>query len=311
LLLRRYQPVTVLDKQEVFAPTTIGSFVADANLETQTASGVWSLLSSHPTPATLPSQPTSACLTRGLLPCFRLDQRDCNPKTGLAALPCFRTDWLSPTPRSVVYGRVARTTRRTVLQYWYFYYDDLYSYHYPPDSFIWDQHEGDWEAVTVLIRRGSSRPSWVGYAQHCTGERRTWNDTPRWAGTTHPVVDVAIGSHASDFAPGDHPIAPQCLPAQALQLLQQAGLSPPVDHSHPGPAYGPAGLAGVRPSLIRPVTGTRPSWMRYIGIWGQSEYLHAPSPVGTRLYGISPPSPPEHLLWQRPVTTVLSWPQTH
>ena len=310
VLLRRYQPVTVLDKRELFAPTTVGSFVADANLETQTAPGVWSLVSSQPTPATLPTQPTAACVARALVPCFRLNQRDCTPKRGLAAEACFRTDWLSPTPRSVVYGRVTHTPRQTVLQYWYFYYDDLYSYHYPPDSFIWDQHEGDWEAVTVLILRGSPRPSWVGYSQHCTGERRAWQDVPRWRGTTHPVADEAIGSHANDFAPGDHPIAPKCLPAQALELLQEAGLAPPVDHSHPGPAYGPAGLAGVRSIEIRTVTATRPAWMAYIGIWGQSEYLHAPSPVGTRVSGTSPPSPPEHLLWQHPVTTVLAWPQT-
>ena len=36
-LLARYQPVTVMDPSEAFAPTDVGSFVADAGLETQTA----------------------------------------------------------------------------------------------------------------------------------------------------------------------------------------------------------------------------------------------------------------------------------
>jgi hypothetical protein len=34
-LLQRYQPVTVLDDHESFAPTSIQAFVADSHLETQ------------------------------------------------------------------------------------------------------------------------------------------------------------------------------------------------------------------------------------------------------------------------------------
>ena len=41
-LLERYQPVTVLDATEQFAPTGVATFVSDAALETQTAPGVWS-----------------------------------------------------------------------------------------------------------------------------------------------------------------------------------------------------------------------------------------------------------------------------
>ena len=39
----------------------------------------------------------------------------------------------------------------TVLQYWFFYDDDFWSLTYPPGSFAWQAHEGDWEAVTVVL----------------------------------------------------------------------------------------------------------------------------------------------------------------
>ena len=307
-LLARYQPVTVLDPLEVFAPTPVGSFIADANLETQTAPNTWALVDATPSPARLPTKPTDACVGQSLAPCYRLNQRDCTPATGLASVACYATDWLLPRPRSVVYGRVTAAGRSTVLQYWYFYYDDFYSYHYPPDDFIWQSHEGDWEAVTILLRRATAHPTWVGYSQHCTGERRTWRATPRWRHSSHPLVDVAIGSHANDFAPGEHPIARQCIPPQAIAFLTQSGLALPDDHSHPGSVYGPA-AHGVTPTAIVRVRAARPEWMRFIGTWGEYQYFHGPSPIDTVASGFSPLSPPQTELWRHPVHTVLGWPQ--
>jgi len=309
-LLMRYQPVTVQDTNESFAPTTVGSFVADANLETQTGPNVWSVVSPHPSAAHLPTTPTQACITQALVPCYRLNQRDCSPATGFGAVACYQNDWLTPRPRSVVYGRATTAGRTTVLQYWYFYYDDFYSYNYPPDDFIWQAHEGDWEAVTVLLRHGAPHPRWVGYSQHCTGERRSWNDAPRWRGSLHPVVDVSIGSHANYFTPGDHQIATQCIPPQAIAFLNQNRLPLPVDYSHPGPAYGPAGAGGVTPTAISRVTAASPEWMRFIGTWGEYQYFHGPDPINTVPSGFSPPSPPQSTLWKHPVQTILSWPRT-
>jgi hypothetical protein len=309
-LLLRYQPVTVLDVNESFAPTTVTSFVADANLETQTAPNTWSLVSSTPTATGLPTAPTPACVAQVLVPCYRLNQRDCSPAAGVASLACYRADWLSPRPQSVVYGRAFSAGGTTVLQYWYFYYDDFYSYNYPPDDFIWQTHEGDWEVVTILVPNDSSQPSWVGYSQHCTGERRTWNDVPRWRGSTHPVVFVGIGSHANYFGSGTHAIATQCIPPQAIQILQQHGLPLPVDYSHPGTAYGPNETDGVIPTGVIGVTSVAPEWMRFIGTWGEYQYFHAPSPINTVASGFSPPSPPQSGTWQHPVMTLFTWPRT-
>jgi hypothetical protein len=150
-----------------------------------------------------------------------------------------------------------------ILQYWYFSYNDVYSYDYPPDDFIWQAHEG-----------------------------------------------VGIGSHANFFSTGDHPIAVQCIPPQAVAFLQAQGLALPVDHSHAGQAYGPAGAAGVTPTSVARITATRPEWMRFAGTWGEYQFFHGPNPINTVVSGFSPPSPPAAGLWQHPVQTILSWPRT-
>jgi hypothetical protein len=54
-LLHRYQPVTVLDPLEHFAPTDVNGFVNDSVLEIQTAPGVWSVAQANPTLASLPT----------------------------------------------------------------------------------------------------------------------------------------------------------------------------------------------------------------------------------------------------------------
>jgi hypothetical protein len=174
----------------------------------------------------------------------------------------------------------------------------------------WQAHEGDWEAVTVLLRRGADHPRWIGLSQHCTGERRRWGHTRRWHGSTHPLVDVGIGSHANFFTTGEHPIAEQCIPPQAVAFLEQQGLALPDDHSHAGQAYGPARAAGVLPTAVARVTATHPGLMRFAGTWGDYQFFHGPSPIGTVVSGFAPPSPPAATLWQHPVQTVLSWPRS-
>src|SRR5689334_16256853 len=54
-LLHRYQPVTVLDSHEAFAPTSVASFAADADLETQTAPNTWVVVTASPSLGPLPA----------------------------------------------------------------------------------------------------------------------------------------------------------------------------------------------------------------------------------------------------------------
>ena len=202
-LLERYQPVTYLDPAEQFGPASIQSFVSDANLERFDA-GSWSLADPVPEPGDLPGPGTGT---------WRLNQDSCTPSLPVGGLACYATAGSEGTGASVVYGRVARQPGAIVLEYWYFYYDDVYSYTYPASDFIWQAHEGDWENVDVVLSDDEA-PQFVGYSQHCLGQRRGWSSTPLLG--THPIVHVAAGSHANYFSAGIHPINVQCIPPPAI-----------------------------------------------------------------------------------------------
>jgi hypothetical protein len=306
-LLHRYQPVTVLDPLEQFAPTEVNGFVDDSVLEAQTAAGVWSVAQANPTLATLPTQPAQSCVDVGLGgDCYRLNQAACSPADGITGVACYSNAEQARDLRSVVYGRVERKPHKTVLEYWYFYYDDFYSYDYPPDDLFWQAHEGDWEVVSVVLDRRTQRPLYAAYSQHCTGERRPWHDVERSG--KHPVDHVAIGSHANLFEAGSHPVATQCIPPAALQILAASGLPAPVDRSGAGRSLGPAAVAGVDATVIRRVGSRRPAWIRFAGTWGEDQVFHAPPPIGTQVFLSSPISPPYQQLWKLPLTTFSRWP---
>ncbi|HEY0387365.1 MAG TPA: hypothetical protein VGC71_02875, partial [Gaiellales bacterium] len=77
-LLARYQPVTVLDPLEPFAPTSVNSFVADSALETRSVGSTWTLVDAHPSAATLPTRPSEACIADDMFACYRLNQQPCS-----------------------------------------------------------------------------------------------------------------------------------------------------------------------------------------------------------------------------------------
>lgn len=97
------------------------------------------------------------------------------------------------------YGRVWRDPggTRIALQYFFFYaFND------------WrgqgglNFHEADWEWATVLLRREGEAwvPEELLLSQHHSVGRRRWDDVELAAG--HPVIYVAVGSHANYFEPG-------------------------------------------------------------------------------------------------------------
>jgi len=132
-------------------------------------------------------------------------------------------------PASVVHRRrVAQDGDHTVLQYWLFYYDDVYSYAYPPSDFIWQAHEGDWEVVNVVLDE-DEQPVSAAYSQHCLGLLVTGRIRRR--SETRIRSRTSRGSHANYFTPGTHPINPVCVPPAALAILNGLGLPPPADTS--------------------------------------------------------------------------------
>ena len=293
-LLAKYQPVTVFFPGEEFRPIPVEAFVRDSNLEAATSPTDWTIVDTNPTVESLPTASP---------PIWRLNQRDCFAGASLGDLPCYVAA-AADEPGRVVYGRVARPGTRIVLQYWLFYYDDVYRYPFLPLGAIWQSHEGDWEVVNVVLSKGSRTPLFVGYSQHCSGETKSWTETSRVNG--HPKVYVALGSHANYFEPGLHEIDHDCLPTQVIAFFQQSGLPLPADVTAEGPAAGPAGL-GIETIGIERVTPDEPTWIQYPGFWGEFEYFHAPDPIGTVPFGTSPVGPAFHDVWKHPLATLATW----
>src|SRR5262249_32628538 len=141
-----------------------------------------------------------------------------------------------------VYGRVARTDTRIVLQYWLYYYDNPLLLPATPFGVFWQSHESDWELVNVVLDR-DRQPVEAAYSQHCTGERMPWTRVEKSPHeSTHPVVYVALGSHANYFAPGDGPLGTIPIPTSCIPpSIAPAALQPAVDGADPALAAVPAG----------------------------------------------------------------------
>jgi len=277
-LLARHIPILVLHPAERFRPVPVEGFLADSDLQRKTA--------------------TSWETVAGPLPAggadLRLDQRFCRAIDGVAASPCYLRAQAGHGAAPVVYGAAFRTKSRIELQYWLWYPWNVYSPTVPAGE-IWQVHEGDWEAVSVILDpRG--KPLVVGLSSHCDGTRRDWAKVPKRG--VQPLVYVALGSHANFFRPGEHPLDPACWTEQVIAIIEAYGARP-VDHAGNGRL--------LRPKLIR-VTATSARWVAFAGRWGEDSFIHFPSndPI---LYGTGPPGPAFHDQWRKPVAEVLSWPR--
>jgi len=258
-LLRRHAPVLVLHPSERFRPVAVDGFLADADL-----------LGDH------------------------YDQRLCRSGEGPAALDCYASADAAHPSAPTAYAAAFRSGRTIVLEYWLFYPFDLYSPTDPPGEF-WQDHEGDWEAVAVELD-AAGRPLAVGTSRHCGGARRAWTRIQKRG--AHPVVYVALGSHANYFAPGEAPLERRCWPDVANRIFDAYKLTL-RDHVAAGP---------VLRLRIVPVTATAPPWMAFAGRWGETQYLHVPSNEPFA-YGLGPVGPAFHALWRRPLATFLGWPR--
>jgi hypothetical protein len=292
-LLTKFQPVLVFHPAEEFRPATVESFVRDARLEAATSPTTWTVVDPDPSADGLPASSP---------PVWRLNQEPCFAGAPLGDLACYAAG-AAGEPGVTVYGRVARDGKNIVLQYWLFYYDNLYRYPFLPLGAIWQSHEGDWEVVNVVLTN-AKRPVAVGLSSHCSGETRAWAETERRDG--HPTVYVALGSHANYFEPGLHEFDQACLPAQVIAFFQQAGLPLPADVAAPGPAAGPKRL-GLQPARIAAIADGSPSWIAFPGFWGELEYFSAPAPIGTVPFGTSPVGPAFHEVWREPLATLGGW----
>jgi hypothetical protein len=221
-----------------------------------------------------------------------LDQRFCTAIDGPAASPCYASAEAAHRSPPVVYGKAFRTKTRIDLQYWIWYPYNDYSSTVPPGE-VWQVHEGDWESASVILDL-AGKPLVVGLSKHCEGTLRAWSGVRKRG--ARPIVYVGLGSHANYFAPGTFRHSRVCWPRELRDVVRALNL---VDRTGAGRV--------VRPALV-PVTATRPSWMRFAGLWGESGYFHFPNndPIS---YAGAPRSPAFQDTWRAPVKEELSWPR--
>jgi hypothetical protein len=276
-LLAKYAPVLVLHPEEPFTPVPVDGFLVDADLLARQPDGTWA-----PAPGPLETA------ARGT----RLDHRGCNAVDGITALPCYVAAHRAHAARPTVYGAAFRGKAGTALQYWLFYPFNGWSPTVAPGEF-WQVHEGDWEAVTILLD-AEARPQLVGLSRHCGGIRRAWVSAPKRKG--RPLVHVALGSHANGFVAGVVEQERRCWPDAALAVFDAYKVEL-VDHSAAGRT--------VLPRVVR-VTATTPPWMRFPGSWGEDQYVGFPGVAPFR-FGAGPDGPAFHALWRRPFSVPRAW----
>jgi hypothetical protein len=307
VLLSRFQPVTVLHPDELFAPVAVDPFLATAQLEQRLADGTWSPVAEQPS-GVLPVDDPAGCSSTPGSACWRLNIPACTSELGVEALPCYQDAEHAQPESTAVYGAVLRRGGKIVLEYWYWYWYDFWSGTFPPTDYVWQAHEGDWEVVTVLLT-SAGKPLQVGYSQHSCGKVRTWAKVPRWHATTHPTVFVALGTHANYFAarPLQVDLRAQCYSPLGAAILRHY-LSHVLDYTGHGRAFGPS-LRGVTRSRIVVVSAHSPQWMNFPGYWGEINLFHAPDPIGTRIAGPAPRTPTFHDVWTDPLGTLRRWPR--
>jgi hypothetical protein len=292
-LLARYEPVVDLYRSD-WKPSAIEPFLAGADLE-RLNGGRWLVVRRSPTPAALTDRSTS----------FRLDTRGCTPARDLDS--CYRR---RPTT-ATVYGRAwfdpaASTGIATVLQYWFFY--PLDDWHTPPAApILWHMHEGDWEEVSVGLD-AVGHPVSVAASQHDLGVTRPWASV-RVVGGTHPLVYVALGSHANYLSPGFHGVAgvPHMIPPK----FSGVPLTEP-DYTSSQLSLGPAGTAAGVLTVVDVTNGA--PWLTFAGGWGDGSYLLIGERTKSRTVyahvriGGSPTGPAFHAIWRDPLLPFRSWP---
>jgi Vacuolar protein sorting-associated protein 62 len=276
-LLARHVPILVLHPAEQIAPAPVDGYLADADLQHRSGSG-WELVPGSPRPGGEDQ---------------RLDQRACRAVDGVAATACYASAQAAHGAAPVVYGAAFRRGQRIDLQYWLWYPFNAYSPSVLPSE-LWQVHEGDWEAVSVVLDR-AGKPLVVGLSRHSEGVRRSWARAPKRG--RRPLVYVGLGSHANFFGPGEHRLDPRFVDPALISIIRAYG-GRPVDFAGVGRT--------VRPKLVR-VTAASPEWMAWAGAWGEDAYIHAPDNAPIR-YGLGPTDPAFHEQWRAPVREVLSWP---
>jgi parallel beta-helix repeat protein len=210
--------------------------------------------------------------------------------------------WEVPSPSrfdkymTAVYGREAKYMQNSindpktykVLQYWFFY----------PYNDWWDKHEGDWEMIQVILEEVTKNPREfnivplkITYSWHAGGTTCDWNSRLCCKGatvssitqceanggivsffdtvaSTHPLVYVASGSHASYWSEDEYRFS------QNLGMWDGFGCSDWIDYTYPVvKTLVPKGISvpvNGNPYNLIPIS-EKTQWTGWQGYWGEVE----------------------------------------
>ncbi|HEY3185580.1 MAG TPA: Vps62-related protein [Gaiellaceae bacterium] len=194
-IARAFRPTIELAADEKWAPTDVTRYLANTDLYDTTTDEVV-----DDAPVDLKSR-DRRCADPTQNTCFYLS---CSEERAEA---CVRSS--TEADPVVVYAHVMRRDipgqarffadgpgwtgeLSTIVEYWFFYPYDRWEA-VTPVGYLVQQHEGDWEAIVIGI--SGDLPRVIGFSSHCGGHWFRWSDAERDG--THPVVAVALGSHAN------------------------------------------------------------------------------------------------------------------
>ncbi len=179
-LAQTYAPVLYFHPEEQYFPTSVQFAFDHSVLEKYNDNGPPTLMDANPTPAELATYAVPADPQVNPSDVYYLNNTLGSTRDDADLLAAY----VAGTYAKTVYTHVATDGAQTIVQFWFYYA-------YNPG--VWNDHEGDWETIAVVLAGGS--PVGVGYSQHESGEGVAWADVDK-AGT-HPHVYVARGSHAN------------------------------------------------------------------------------------------------------------------
>jgi hypothetical protein len=154
--------------------------------------------------------------------------------------------------RSIIYAHVRRRGTRTAIDYWWFLRFNDFSV---------DQHEGDWEGVTVVADATARHVAETHFAAH-SDVWRYRAGVSRLDGGRHVRVYLARGSHAAYPRPCRH--TPCAQTGRALPEGRSDGARPWI-------ANDPRICERRCVRLLPELAGRPASWDAWDGRWGSSQ----------------------------------------
>jgi hypothetical protein len=313
-LAEKYKPVLVLAKGERWRPVAVNRFAADATLVNRKGDR-----HPHPALADIPNH----CPGQSVPGCFRLELDNQGPCT-TGSDPC--ADQPPPAPGKTLgtsYFRVIRKSRANgnyafadstayteraaanaaiLIQYWFFYRYNEWQRQILTGT-LSQRHQGDWEFVSVGLDRDAA-PLFMAYSEHCGGTWRPWDEVKTASeDSTHPVVAVALGSHAN-YVSTDERRSPDwascggtAVPKGFLNLLSYA--SNVRDETSHGTVISTHQL-----HLIRVTDHIFP--MTFPGTWGADDRTVLENERTLNLtQGAAPATPSFQRTWLDPLVTIF------